>query len=246
MEISQFARKNSLTITDVWQRVRNGQLLARTSGLEFHIFELNPESFQPITENDRRPGAASAGPAVVDASTRIAADGKPGAGSKDQNGSRMPLVPLPQFDIQAGASRLAPIQISKHSGSSDRRPPKGASTDHLENDEDQREFEALPKPLDRGGASSSPGGMSTEVALLLDHLSLAKEENREILRLTQDSINRITHMAETMMAMKDEILSQRTEEVAGLKKLVTDREQVINRLNQEVEDFAILTKSLGE
>lgn len=87
---------------------------------------------------------------------------------------------------------------------------------------------------------------STEMALLLDHLSIAKEENREILRLSQDSISRVTHMADTIVAMKDDLLKAKDEQIDGLREKVKSREVEIARLKQELEDLKMLAMTLSQ
>lgn len=96
---------------------------------------------------------------------------------------------------------------------------------------------------DRTLVASVP--QATEVALLLDHLSLSKEENREILRLSQDSIARVTQMADTIVAMKDELLKARDEQIDGLRDKLKSREGEISRLKQELEDMKMLAATLS-
>ena len=119
-------------------------------------------------------------------------------------------------------------------------------------------FDGLPPlpPTDRavvGGAaldlSTSP--QSTELALLLDHLSLAKEEHREILKLTQDSIKQITAMAESLVAVKDSLIAHKDEqlqrqerEIEKLKAQVKKKSRSGRRLSQELEDIQMLVKTL--
>lgn len=106
-----------------------------------------------------------------------------------------------------------------------------------------------PLPLDEGTleerhlVASVP--QATEVALLLDHLSLSKEENREILKLSQDSISRVTQMADTIVAMKDELLKARDEQIDGLREKLKSRDAEISRLQQELEDMKMLAATLS-
>jgi chromosome segregation ATPase len=80
----------------------------------------------------------------------------------------------------------------------------------------------------------------TEMALFIDHLSLAKEENKDILRLTQDSINRITQLSESVISLKDELLKARDTEIQALKKRLQSKNLTIRRLRQELEDLSML------
>jgi hypothetical protein len=96
----------------------------------------------------------------------------------------------------------------------------------------------LPSALDSSSASSS------EIALLLDHLSLAKEENKEILRLTQDAIERVTAMTQSMIEMKDEIIKVKDEQLVILKEHKDTNEARIKSLLQEIEDLKMLNNLL--
>ena len=216
MEISEYANKNAISITDVWQRVRKGQLMAKTKGLEFHVFESGPAPFAeaaPTNEPLRAGASISSSPL----SATIAKE---------------PVV--------FGGLKVSPsvVEAEKSEESFDDRDIQDSHND----EEDSLEAlpPSIPAPQERQGAQS------TEIALLLDHLSLAKEENRDILRLTQDSISRITQMAETMMSMKDEILRQREDELGRLRKSVEDQGRAVNRLKQELEDLHILNRTLGD
>lgn len=104
-----------------------------------------------------------------------------------------------------------------------------------------------------------PQQPAPEIALLLDHLSLAKEEHREIIRLTQDSITRITSMTEQLLAAKDTTIRDREEQlasahdevemrdqkIAAMEQQMADRDAMVTKLRQELEDMEILTKTLS-
>lgn len=98
-----------------------------------------------------------------------------------------------------------------------------------------------------------------DVALLLDHLTVAKEESKQVLRLSQESITRITQMSEEIVKVKDELIAQQERnlkakeesitsyerEIAILKQQLADKEESNRRLRQEVEDLEMLTRTLG-
>ena len=212
MEISEYANKNAISITDVWQRVRKGQLMAKTKGLEFHVFESGPAPFEePAPTNE--PPRAGASVASSPLSAAIATE---------------PAI--------FGGLKVSPSIV----GAAEKSEETFDDSDSHENDS----LETLPPPVT--APQERQGAQSTEIALLLDHLSLAKEENRDILRLTQDSISRITQMAETMMSMKDEILRQREDELGRLRKSAEEQSRTVNRLKQELEDLHILNRTLGD
>lgn len=89
------------------------------------------------------------------------------------------------------------------------------------------------------------GAGSTELALLLDHLSLAKEENREILRLTQDTLTKLSSMTDAVVQMKDEIIKTKDQQLAALQSAMAESEKNIAKLRQEKEDLEILNRTLG-
>ncbi len=85
---------------------------------------------------------------------------------------------------------------------------------------------------------------SQEIALLIDHLSLAKEENREILRLTQDSMARLTQMTDAMMDMKDSIIASKEEQMSILKERLAEESANLLCALKEKEDLETLTQAL--
>jgi hypothetical protein len=89
-------------------------------------------------------------------------------------------------------------------------------------------------------------GHSQEIALLIDHLSLAKEENREILRLTQDSMARLSQMTDAMMDMKDSIIASKEEQMSILKERLAEEQANLLRALKEKEDLETLTQALQQ
>lgn len=86
----------------------------------------------------------------------------------------------------------------------------------------------------------------SELSLLIDHLNLAKEENREILQLTQESMNHMTRLTESIIASKDEIIRMKQTEMEKLEAALHEAERKTLHLAQEVEDLKILTKALSD
>lgn len=99
---------------------------------------------------------------------------------------------------------------------------------------------------DRPAENSLTSSQPTEIALLLDHLSLAKDENREILRMATESINQMTLMTREALSSKDEILQQKTQELHRLGAENTKKDHEIQRLRQDVEDLQMLSRTLGD
>jgi hypothetical protein len=121
-------------------------------------------------------------------------------------------------------------------------------------DEDAGELPSLPPEAadsTRGHGVTGPAGNSRslanfpEMALLLDHLSLAKEENKEIIRLTQDTIQRVTAMSENIVAMKNEIIEAKDAQIDILKERLDEQSLRIRSLNQEKEDLEMLARSIA-
>ncbi len=108
-----------------------------------------------------------------------------------------------------------------------------------------------PLPYHGGGGSTTTSLTIThqqpsDLSLLMDHLNLAKEENREILQLTQESMNHLTRLTESIILSKDEIIRMKQAELHKMETALLDAERKCLHLAQEVEDLKILTKALGE
>lgn len=85
---------------------------------------------------------------------------------------------------------------------------------------------------------------SPDLALLIEHLNLARQENREIIRLSEESIRRVTAMSETIVAAKESQIADRDDEIRRLQEQLDDRDRNVVRLQQEVEDLEMLARSL--
>ena len=96
-----------------------------------------------------------------------------------------------------------------------------------------------------------------ELALLLDHLSLAKEENREILRLTDHSLRRVSELSDALVQMKDAMIIAKDAELAALKRerdleiarlqdklAASEREN--KKLKQQSEDLEMLARAMAQ
>ena len=129
----------------------------------------------------------------------------------------------------------------------------GSSRHSADGDLPPLEFGASGHLAERGSATSSAmvtmdnmqGPQSTELALLLDHLSLAKEENREIIRLTQDTLTKLSSMTDAVVQMKDEVIKTKDMQLAEFQHALKEKDRNISQLRQEKEDLEILNKTLG-
>ncbi len=83
-----------------------------------------------------------------------------------------------------------------------------------------------------------------ELALLIDHLSLAKEENREILKLTQDSMARLTQMTDSILEMKDSIIAAKEEQLAIMKDRLAEQAAELSQALKEKENLETLARAI--
>lgn len=90
-----------------------------------------------------------------------------------------------------------------------------------------------------GDRSSSP-----ELAMLLDHLSIAKEENREILRMTQEAIRKVSDMSDSLVEMKDAVIDAKELEIRLLREQLASQAAQVGKLKQQNEDLEMLTRTL--
>jgi len=110
---------------------------------------------------------------------------------------------------------------------------------NMEPDKAVRMEELYPSALVQSASSERQ-----EIALLIDHLSLAKEENREILRLTNESMSRLSEMTDKMLDMKDSIIASKEEQMLILKQRLTEQALELRQALQEKEDLETLTQAL--
>ncbi len=177
MELSKAARHLGVSIDEIWRRVRNGKLVARTDRGQVMVY--------------------------TDASTVVTMEGLP---------------PLPNSTAR---------EWTKSAGNSD---------DSKLVDTEYNQISVLSERV-----SSSD---RQEVALLIDHLSLAKEENREILRLTHESMSRLSEMTDKMLDMKDSIISSKDEQMQILKQRLAEQTEQLRQVLREKEDLETLTEAL--
>lgn len=86
---------------------------------------------------------------------------------------------------------------------------------------------------------------SPEVALLLDHLSIAKEENKEILKMAQKSLEQVKEATKDIVNAKDDVILSKEEKIQYLEEKLRKKEQDLNSTKQQLEDLEMLTKTLS-
>ncbi len=191
LSIEDYAQRQGTTTEEVWNRLRRGQLVGRTSRGKVLVYESISAAALAV------PGLANSGAgtgAAQGASYRNSSDGD-----------------------------LPPLEF----GASGHLSARGAST------------ATAMVSMDMAGPQS------TELALLLDHLSLAKEENREIIRLTQDTLTKLSSMTDAVVQMKDEVIKSKDVQLAEFQHALEEKERNISQLRQEKEDLEILNRTLG-
>lgn len=92
----------------------------------------------------------------------------------------------------------------------------------------------------------SRGSRQAEISLLLDHLSIAKEENQEILKLAQKSLAQVKDVTNQIIASKDEVIAAKEEKIKALEQRLALADEKLVKVQRELEDEQILTKILSE
>ena len=129
-------------------------------------------------------------------------------------------------------------------------PPRSSTTrDHAENVHNEKLETPLNTPYQVALTIPEPANLlevsgNNELALLIDHLSLAKEENREILRLTQDSMARLTQMTDSILEMKDSIIAAKEEQLAIMKERLVEQAKELSQALKEKENLETLARAI--
>ncbi len=121
----------------------------------------------------------------------------------------------------------------------------------------------LPTDSDIDNLSKVPATVtderSPEVDHLLESLQNLQTENREILKLSKDSVSQITEISKKAIQAKDEIidhknslladkqntLATKEEKLNSLQEKISTQERELNRLKQENEDLEMLNRTLS-
>lgn len=199
LTIEDYTNKFGLSESEVWQRLRRGELVGRTQHGRLVIY-LPPD------------GAAGLG-FLAQLETLAGGQAASPSGSDVEDDADLAfLPPLPDQEVSA------PGRF-------------GASG-----------------PALAGGFLTLSGerAAAPELALLLDHLSLAKEENREILRMTQESIRRVSALSDQVIAMKDTVIAAKETEIRALREQLETRDGALRRLRQQNEDLEMLARTMAD
>ena len=233
LSLKEFAETHGLSESEVWRRIKRGELAGRPHDGELRIGAPSPTI---NTFADKRAGRQ---------------------GESDETGR----LDTARSERRSQHSHLKDERVNKPSGKSlspattpglakkSTLPPVPPAEPALE-----PSLESTAKDEERKGALSNwptPAGgegtsqPSTELALLIDHLSLSKDENREILRLAQESIRKITELSDTLVAMKDAVIEAKSTQIDSLKELLALRDKEIKTLQKSNEDLEILARTVS-
>lgn len=220
LPLEEYAKKYNFSESEVWKKLRSGQLFGRTQRGRLMIHG-SAEAVGNVAEGkDTAAGEVNLSvdlPPTVDWGPKVELSNPP-----------QPEIPKHSFD-------LPPIPPGLESQDSEHKP--GASMVSSEVQENQA-----------GGFLTLSGERtnSPEIALLLDHLSLAKEENREILKMTQESIKKVTKLSDSLIEMKDSVIEAKDDQIQALKEKISGSNKEISKLKQENEDLEMLAKTLSD
>ena len=107
------------------------------------------------------------------------------------------------------------------------------------------ELPSLPKKTGGYLGLNGNNSESPEVALLLDHLSIAKEENQEILKMAQKSLEQVKEITREIVSAKDEVIQTKEEKIKLLEEKLLQKDNDLNKTRQKLEDLEMLTKTLS-
>lgn len=79
---------------------------------------------------------------------------------------------------------------------------------------------------------------SIDLKTLLDHLTAAKEEQKELAQLTRTTIEQIRSMSSELVAFKDRMLSEKEAKISSLEERIQrlhDETQTLKKANEDLE-----------
>lgn len=219
--IQEFSKIQKIAEPEAWRMLRRGEIVGRTHEGRLYVFT-NAQDVAPVNvQHDQ----------LSDTINELIAD-------------------EPEYETETLAvENPAEESMSSHPKAqetvSQDLPPLPGGAPHISG----AEYPATEYPASAHSGSrylpvASERIGSTEIALLLDHLSLAKEENREILKMTQESIRKVTELTDTIVEMKDSLLDARETQILFLKDQLDGREKEIRKLKQQKEDLEILAQTI--
>jgi hypothetical protein len=266
LTIEDYAADAHISEAEVWRRLRRGDLVGRTHRGRLVVYSTPAAAAAADAASEARDearfSARALAPDLEHPATAPAADAAPAKAVDD--GAAIPLPdtlsarPVEGARVVRREPRLHHQADPAHphavpGGSEGELPPLPHQT-HAQHGTQPGEpathaDAARPGATAAGGpylALSGERAHNPEMALLLDHLSLAKEENREILRMTQESIRKVTELTDTIVEMKDSVIEAREAQIMALREQLGEREKQIKSLLQQKEDLEMLARTIAE
>lgn len=233
LSLKEFAETHGLSESEVWRRIKRGELAGRPQDGELRIGVPSPTINAFV---GKRAGRQEDSDEKVRMGT-----------ARSERRSQPSHLTYEHIDKPSQKSGVAPTTpgLAKKSTLPPVPQVEPASEPSMESTtKDEERKGALsnwPTPTE-GEGTSQP---STELALLIDHLSLSKDENKEILRLAQESIRKITELSDTLVAMKDAVIEAKSTQIDSLKELLALRDKEIKTLQKSNEDLEILARTVS-
>ncbi len=236
--IQEYSKIQKIPEPEAWRQLRRGELVGRTFEGRLYVFTNVQDTLPENIENQLSPAInellADEPEDILLSDTFDQHDFPQVQGS----------VTSQELDLEkkiSGTDDLVHATLSARFSSSSLPPIPNDGTETSKDTE--RTFQ---------GASTNPQVLpvatervtNTELALLLDHLSLAKEENREILKMTQESIRKVTELTDTIVEMKDTVIEAKETQIMFLRDQLETREKEIRKLMQQKEDLEILAQTI--
>lgn len=100
---------------------------------------------------------------------------------------------------------------------------------------------AQPEPVVQTQLAPTVSGV--ELKALLEHLTAAKAEQRELAQLTRTTIEQIRFMSQELVSFKDRMLSEKEEKISHLEKQITRLEDEAKALRRAHEDLETLARA---
>ncbi len=231
--IQEFSKSQKIPEPEAWRQLRRGELVGRTFEGRLYVFT-NVQDALPKNI------LGQMSPALSELLADETEDTQKQRDLSSQEDSET-TQELSMDQHSTGTEELVDTTLASTFSATALPPlPSDESQSFSDND---RQFH---------GASSNPQVLpvatgkvtNTELALLLDHLSLAKEENREILKMTQESIRKVTELTDTIVEMKDTVIDAKETQIIFLKDQLETREKEIRKLMQQKEDLEILAQTI--
>ena len=236
--IQEYSRSQKIPEPEAWRQLRRGELVGRTFEGRLYVFTDVQETLPENIESQLSPAINEL---IADEPQEVLLSDTLEQHDFPTHEESKTLQELDMEKPMAGTDDLVHATLSSKFSASSLPPLPGSESDALRDND--RTFH---------GASSSPQVLpattervtNTELALLLDHLSLAKEENREILKMTQESIRKVTELTDTIVEMKDTVIDAKETQIMFLKDQLETREKEIRKLMQQKEDLEILAQTI--